>query len=155
MRRLMMSLGILAALAMGQASGFAKEILIGERNGGDLLTHVDQATYMMSTGNTYRVVGDQYSAAAMQVVFIESQYPARICASAWAKLHFHLAFDPVSQTSEKEPDWWFTMFIRPENLKRLGQLPEYGHGFKTVRAVDYLGLCKAKTVTCNVVRCGE
>lgn len=32
--------------------------------------------------------------------------------------------------------------IGAKNLKRLGRLPEYGKGFKTVRASDYLGLCK-------------
>lgn len=128
----------------------ASEVKIGLRNGGDLLTHINQATYMMSTGHSYRVVGDQYSAAAMQVLLIESQYPERVCAARNAKLHFHLAFDPITKINMKEPDWYFTAFIRPENLKRLGTLPEYGHGFKTVRASDYLGLCKTKTVNCNV-----
>lgn len=37
----------------------SSEINIGFRGGSDLLTHVNQATYMMQTGNHYRVVSDQ------------------------------------------------------------------------------------------------
>ena len=142
-------------LAQGFALAQSKEVQIGERYGGELGLHVNQATYMMSTGNHYRVVGDQYSAAAMQVVFIKSQFPDRICATRKAMLHFYLAMNSQTGESEHEPDWMFTAFIRPENLKRLGQLPEFGHGFKTVKASDYLGLCKTKTVNCNVIGCGE
>ena len=72
---------ILATILLGTAPAASGEAKIGERHGGDLLTHINQATYMMGTGKSYRVVGDQYSAAAMQVLFIESQYPDRVCAS--------------------------------------------------------------------------
>ena len=149
------SLAAFAWLAFTAADADGKVVKIGQRNGGEILLHISQATYMMSTGNSYRVVADQYSAAAMQVLFIESQYPDRICASPRAKLHFHLAFDPATKTNMKEPNWAFTAFIRPDNLKRLGPLPEYGHGFKTVRAIDYLGRCKTKTTACNVAGCGQ
>src|SRR5690348_16643517 len=145
-----LSITWLVAIALGTSAANAAEVKIGERHGGDLLTHINQATYMMSTGNGFRVVGDQYSAAAMQVLFIESQYPDRVCASPRVRLHFHLAFDPIAHKNDKEPDWVFTAFIRPENLKRLGSLPEFGHGFKTVRAIDFVGRCASKAIACNV-----
>ena len=119
-----------------------KEVNLKLRLGGDLLTHVNEATRMMESGKFYRVTGDQYSAAAMQVLFIESQFPDRICATRRAKLHFHLAYDPRTKQKMKKPDWVFVSFIRPENLKRLGDLPQFGKGWKTVKASDYLGLCK-------------
>jgi hypothetical protein len=49
--------------------------------------------------------------------------PYRICASRGAKLHFHLGMNPETGEVAKEPDWKFTAFIRPKNLKRLGELP--------------------------------
>lgn len=146
---------VIAAISLGIRCAASAEVKIGERYGGDLLTHVNQATYMMSTGKSYRVVGDQYSAAAMQVLFIESQYPDRVCATRNAKLHFHLGMDPQTGETMKEPNWVWTAFIRPENMKRLGKLPEFGKGYKTVRAIDYLGRCKSKTIACNVKGCGE
>jgi hypothetical protein len=97
---------------------------------------------MLQSGKSYRVTGDQYSAAAMQVLFIESQFPDRICATKRAKLHFHLGYYVKTKEKMKTPDWMFINFIRPENMKRLGDLPEFGKGFKTVKASDYLGLCK-------------
>lgn len=120
----------------------AKEVRLRRRLGGDLLTHVNEATRMMQSGKSFRVTGDQYSAAAMQVLFIESQFPDRICATKRAKLHFHLAYDTLHKEKMKAPDWVFVSFIRPENLKRLGDLPQFGKGWKTVKASDYLGLCK-------------
>jgi hypothetical protein len=69
--------GAVAYLTIGSTAvvvAGSKEVKIGERFGGDMLLHVNQATYIMQTGNHYRVVGDQYSAATMQVVFIESQF---------------------------------------------------------------------------------
>jgi hypothetical protein len=76
------------------------------------------------------------------VLFIESQFPDRICATKRAKLYFHLAYDTKHKEKMKAPDWVFVSFIRPENLKRLGDLPQFGKGWKTVKASDYLGLCK-------------
>jgi hypothetical protein len=119
-----------------------KEVKIKRRHGGDVLKHVNEATTMMGSGKNYRVTGDQYSAAAMQVLFIESQFPDRICATRRVKLHFHLGIYEKTNEKMKAPDWVFTRFIRPENMKRLGDLPEFGKGFKTVKASDYLGLCK-------------
>ena len=119
-----------------------KEVKLKLRLGGDMVAHVNEATRMMQSGKSYRVTGDQYSAAAMQVLFIESQFPDRICAMKRAKLHFHLAYFPMTKEKMKTPDWAFAAFIRPENLKRLGDLPQYGKGWKTVKASDFLGLCK-------------
>jgi hypothetical protein len=97
---------------------------------------------MLRSGKSYHVTADQYSAAAMQVVYLESQMPERICATRRARLHFHLSFDKLTKTAVKELDPALVAFIRPENLKRLGKLPQYGRGFKTVKASDYLGLCR-------------
>ncbi len=119
-----------------------KEVKIKRRLGGDLLSHVNEATRMMQSGKSFRVTGDQYSAAAMQVLFSESQFPDRICATKRAKLHFHLAYDAKNNEKMRTPDWVFVSFIRPENLTRLGDLPQFGKGWKTVKASDYLGLCK-------------
>jgi len=119
-----------------------KEVKIKRRFGGDVIKHVNEATSMIQSGKNYRVTGDQYSAAAMQVLFIESQFPDRICATKRAKLHFHLGYYTKTKEKMKTPDWTFVNFIRPENLKRLGDLPQFGKGFKTVKASDYLGLCK-------------
>lgn len=156
MRLSMMMLGIVLALLAGWPATLvaSKEVKIGHRDGGYLLIFISQAAQMLSTRKRYRVVGDQYSAAAMQVLFIERRYPQRICASPMAKLHFHLAFDPVTKSSMKKPTRWFTAFIGKANLKRLGTLPEFGKGFKTVRATDYLGHCRTKAVACNVMLCG-
>lgn len=123
------------ALAAGSAT-------IGFRPGGDVYTYITQALDMLRGGKSYRVVGDQFSAAALQVVYLENQMPGRICATPKAKLHFHLGFDKETGRPMKKPDVVWVTLIGPKNLKRLGKLPEYGTGFKTVRASDYLGLCK-------------
>jgi hypothetical protein len=141
--RKLVAAGVMTVLA-GQDLAIAatKEVKIKLRPGGDMLRHVNEATRMIQSGKSYRVTGDQYSAAAMQVLFIESQFPDRICATKRAKLHFHLAYDARTKEKMKTPDWAFVSFIRPENLKRLGDLPQFGKGWKTVKASDYLGLCK-------------
>jgi hypothetical protein len=132
------------ALLIGQDVALAatEEVQIKRRFGGDIVAHVNEATRMLQSGKSYRVTGDQYSAAAMQVLFIESQFPDRICATKRANLHFHLGYYVNTKEKMKTPDWMFIEFMRPENMKRLGDLPEFGKGFKTVKASDYLGLCK-------------
>lgn len=115
---------------------------IGFRPGGDVYTYITQALDMLRGGKSYRVIGDQFSAAALQVVYLENQMPGRICANPKAKLHFHLGFDKETGRPMKKPDVVWVTLIGPKNLKRLGKLPEYGTGFKTVKASDYLGLCK-------------
>jgi hypothetical protein len=112
------------------------------RRGGELIKHINEAARMIASGRSYRVIEDQYSAAAMQVLFVESQVPDRICAGRRAKLHFHLSMNLLTRKPDTKPDWAFVAFIRPENLKRLGKLPQYGKGFKTVQASDFLGLCE-------------
>lgn len=97
---------------------------------------------MLGSDKSYRVTGDQFSAAALQVVYLENQMPDRICATRKARLHFHLGFDKETGKPMKKPDVVWVTLIGAKNLKRLGRLPEYGKGFKTVRASDYLGLCK-------------
>lgn len=139
--RMTVALMVLAASQI-PALALSKEVKIKRRYGGDVVAHVNQATRMMQGDTTYRVVGDQYSAAAMQVLFIESQFPDRICATKRVRLHFHLALYTKTKEKMKEPDWLFINFIRPENMKRLGDLPQFGKGYKTVKAIDYLGLCK-------------
>ena len=141
--RARMALAVMALLA-GQhlALAASKDVPIKRRLGGDVVAHVNEATRMIQSGKSYRVTGDQYSAAAMQVLFIESQFPDRICATKRAKLHFHLGYYVKTKEKMKTPDWMFINFIRPENMKRLGDLPEFGKGWKTVKASDYLGLCK-------------
>ncbi|MGE0283254.1 MAG: hypothetical protein AB7P20_21905 [Rhizobiaceae bacterium] len=142
-RRPVLASVILAVIAAaGSSPASAKSATIGWRPGGDVYTHIAEALDMIRSGKTYRVTGDQYSAAAMQVVYLESQMPERICASPKAKLHFHLGFDRQTRRPIKALDPVWVAFIRPENLKRLGRLPEYGKGFKTVRASAYLGLCR-------------
>jgi hypothetical protein len=116
--------------------------ILRTRYGGEILTHVLEAQQMLNSGKRFRVRGDQYSAAAMQVLFIESQAPERICADRRAKLHFHLSYNLKTKTAEKEPDWSFVAFIGPDNLERLGKLPQFGKGWKTVKAVDFLGACR-------------
>jgi hypothetical protein len=139
----MVPIALMALMASQDASLAAtKEVKIKRRYGGDVLHHVNEATVMMASGKSYRVTGDQYSAAAMQVLFIDSQFPDRICAAKRAKLHFHLGIYQKTKERMKTPDWIFIKFIRPENMKRLGALPEFGKGFKTVKASDYIGLCK-------------
>jgi hypothetical protein len=138
---------ILTGLVLGVAANAADPALarssnIGWRPGGDVYTYIAQALDMFRSGRSYRVTGDQYSAAAMQVVYLESKMPARICASQEAKLHFHLGFDKDSRRPMAGLDPVWVAFIRPENLRRLGRLPAYGKGFKTVRASDYLGQCR-------------
>ena len=129
-------------LATGPQAARAGSANIGWRPGGDVFTYIVEAAEMLRSGKYYRVTADQYSAAAMQVVYLESQFPDHICATRKARLHFHLGFDKQTRTPMKEPDPVWVAFIRPENLRRLGKLPQYGKGFKTVRASDYLGLCK-------------
>lgn len=142
-RRLMGAMAVAVAFATGlPASALAVTSTIGWRPGGDVYTHIIQALDMIRSGRSYRVTADQYSAAAMQVVYLKSQIPGRICATRGAKLHFHRGFDRQTNRPIKQLDPVWVAFIRPENLKRLGPLPEYGKGFKTVRASDYLGLCR-------------
>jgi hypothetical protein len=143
-RKLLLAGSVLTAITMAGPpdTAFAKSYEIGWRPGGDVFTYIVEALDMLRSGRSYRVTGDQYSAAAMQVVYLESQMPGRICATPRARLHFHLGFDRQTKTAMKEPDPVWVAFIRPENLKRLGKLPQYGKGFKTVKASDYLGLCK-------------
>lgn len=120
----------------------ARAATIGFRPGGDVYTYIAQALDMLRGSNSYRVTGDQYSAAALQVVYLENHMPGRICATPRARLHFHLGFDRATGKPMKKPDVVWVAFVGPGTLKRLGKLPEYGHGFKTVKASDYLGLCK-------------
>jgi hypothetical protein len=134
---------ILHGLAAGGADpAFARSSNIGWRPGGDLYAYIAEALDMLRSGRSYRVTGDQYSAAAMQVVYLESHMPRRICAISSAKLHFHLGFDQDARRPMKTLDPVWVAFIGRENLRRLGKLPAYGKGFKTVKASDYLGLCK-------------
>ncbi|MBK1869191.1 hypothetical protein [Taklimakanibacter albus] len=133
----------LFALAVyGSSAQAAGSATIGFRPGGDVYTYIAQALDMLRGGKSYRVIGDQFSAAALQVIYLENQMPGRICASPKAKLHFHLGFDKETGRPMKKPDVVWVTLIGPKNLKRLGKLPEYGTGFKTVKASDYLGLCK-------------
>src|SRR5262245_53839742 len=104
--RILLPMGLVIAMK-GLAMAGPSETTLGWRPGGDLLKHVNQATKMIQSGKHYRVVGDQFSAAAMQVLFIESQFPERICASKRAKLHFHLAMDTTTKQKMKVPDWAF------------------------------------------------
>jgi hypothetical protein len=130
------------------------EVWIWSRTGGYLFLYIIQGKQMISTGNSYRVRGDQYSAAAIQVLFIEKRDPDRICASPLAKLHFHQPFNPITKTPVKNARRWLVAFIGRANLKRLGPLPEVGQTPKTVRATDYVGRCKTKAIACNVMYCG-
>ena len=133
----------LFALAVhGSSAQAAAPTTIGFRPGGDVYTYIDQAIGMLRGGKSYRVTGDQYSAAALQVIYLENQMPARICATVKAKLHFHLGFDKETGRPMKRPDVVWVALVGAKTLKRLGRLPEYGTGFKTVKASDYLGLCK-------------
>jgi hypothetical protein len=158
--RTIIALCAAVALLVGHGSpaqAGSKEVRIGDRPGGHLLVYYVQASHMMSSGDRYRVAGDQYSAAAMQVLFIERRHPRRVCASPMAKLHLHQAFDPVTKKTIRKRSRLFrlfTAFLGKGNLKRLGPLPEFGQGFKTVRASDYLGRCKTKAIACNVMWCG-
>jgi hypothetical protein len=120
----------------------AHTLNIGWRPGGDVYTYIAEALDMLRGGQSYRVTGDQYSAAAMQVVYLESQMPGRICANRNVTLNFHMGFDKETKKPLQTLDPVWVAFIRPENLKRLGRLPAYGKGFKSVKASDYLGQCK-------------
>jgi|GEM_PF-6671948 len=144
---------LLVTLIAGEGLAGTKSLMIGRRDGGQLLAHIHEALAMMRSGYKYRIVGDQYSAAAMQVLYIESRDPGRICATPKARLHFHLGRNPQIGNMKKL-GLLSTAFIRPRNLKRLGKLPEYGKGFKTVKASAYVGLCRSKTISCNVAWCG-
>ena len=135
-------IALVAVQSNGPPPANAKSLDIGWRPGGDVYTYIVEAMDMLRSGQSYRVTGDQYSAAAMQVVYLESQMPGRICARRNARLNFHMGFDKTTKKPLRELDPVWVAFIRPENLRRLGRLPAYGKGFKTVRASDYLGLCK-------------
>jgi hypothetical protein len=63
-------------------------------------------------------------------------------AEALDMLHFHIGFDKETKKPLQTLDPVWVAFIRPKNLKRLGKLPAYGKGFKSVKASDYLGQCK-------------
>jgi hypothetical protein len=144
----------LIAAPCDPASARPREVLIGERGGGYLFLYVAQAKEMIATGNTYRVREDQYSAAAIQVLYVERRHPERICASPFAKLHFHQPFNPVTRTPLKDWKRWLLAFIGRANVKRLGPLPVVGETDKTVRAIDFVGRCKTKAIDCNVMWCG-
>lgn len=136
------SAALFAMAVYGPSAQAAGSATIGFRPGGDVYTYITQALDMLRGGKSYRVVGDQFSAAALQVIYLENQMPGRICATPKAKLHLHLGFDKETGRPMKKPDVVWVTLIGPKNLKRLGKLPEYGTGFKTVKASDYLGLCK-------------
>lgn len=139
--RLVASAVLIAVAAHGPPAHAAGSATIGWRPGGDVYTYIAQALDMLRSGKNYRVTSDQYSAAALQVVYLKNQMPDRICATRSARLHFHLGFDKATHKPMNEPDVVWVALVGPDNLKRLGKLPEYGHGFKTVKASDYLGLC--------------
>jgi hypothetical protein len=147
----------LTVLFAGQdvACAASKTVMIGRRDGGQLLRHIHQAVAMTRSGYSYRIVGDQYSAAAMQVLYLESRVPARICATQKARLHLHLGKDHRTGKSMRRLGWISIKFIGRRNIRRLGRLPDYGKGYKTVKASDFVGLCRGKTISCNVAWCGE
>jgi len=140
--RLLLAGALLALTTLPCGPAYAARVDIGFRPGGDVYTHIAQALDMLRSGRSYRVTGDQYSAAAIQVVYLKSKMPGRICATRGATLNFHLGFDKDTGSSMQKPDIVWVKLMGPETLRRLGPLPEYGKGFKTVRASDYLGLCK-------------
>jgi hypothetical protein len=157
MCRFLVVLSTLAALIAAQCDSVSarpREILLSQRGGGYLFIYAIAGKQMISSGNSYRVRGDQYSAAAIQALLIERQKPGRMCASPFPKLHFHKPFNPITKTTMKDWRKWLIAFIGKANLERLGPLPDSGKGFKTVRATDYLGRCKTKVVACNVMWCG-
>lgn len=151
--RLIVIASLLMGLIAGEGLAGTKSLIIGRRDGGQLLAYIHEAMAMMRSGYRYRIIGDQYSAAAMQVLYIEGRDPRRICATAKVKLHFHLGRSP-QVGNMKKLGVLSTAFIGPRNLKRLGKLPKYGSGFKTVKASAYVGLCRSKTISCNVAWCG-
>jgi len=157
MCRLVVVLSMLVALVAAQydsALARPREVLLEQRSGGYLFIYIVAGKQMISSGNSYRVRGDQYSAAAIQVLFIERRDPRRMCASPFAKLHFHKPFNPITKMTMKNWRRWLIAFIGKANLKRLGPLPDSGKGFKTVRATDYVKRCKTKAIACNVMWCG-
>ena len=77
-----------------------------------------------------------------QVVYLKGKMPGRICAARGATLNFHLGYDKDTGSSMQKPDIVWVKLMGLRTLRRLGLLPEYGKGFKTVKASDYLGLCK-------------
>jgi hypothetical protein len=157
MYRLVIVLSTLAALIAAQCdpvSARPREVLLAQRSGGYLFIYIIAGKQMISSGNSYRVREDQYSAAAIQVLYIERQKPGRICASPLAKLHLHKPFNPITKTTMANWRKWLIAFIGKANLRRIGPLPEVGKGFRTVRATDYLGRCKTKAIACNVAWCG-
>ena len=151
---LLCALAALIAVPCDLASARPREILIGERAGGYLFLYIVQAKQMIATGNSYRVRGDQYSAAAIQVLYVEKRHPERICASPFAKLHLHQPFNAITKTPLKDWKRWLQAFIGRANMKRLGPLPVAGQTDKTVRATDFVGSCRTKVIACNVMYCG-
>lgn len=139
---MLLAAALLAVAATSPRAAEAATVKIGWRPGGDLYTYIAEAFDMLNSGKTYRVTDDQYSAAAMQVVYLENHMPGRICATRNARLNFHLGYDKETGSNMKKLDPVWIAFIGRNNLRRLGKLPEYRKGFKTVRASDYLGLCK-------------
>jgi hypothetical protein len=131
-----------------------REVWLTERSGGYFFVYMILGKRMIESGKSYRVREDQYSAAAIQVLYVKRWAPDRICASPIAQLHFHQPFDPATKTTIKGARKWLVEFIGRANLKRLGPLPNVDEGDKTVRATDYLGQCKTKAVACNVTYCG-
>lgn len=115
---------------------------LDRRPGGLLLAHWYEAMFLLASGDYIEVLNDQYSAAAMQVLYIKSKAPDRICSFPGVNLHFHLPYNALTKEAIEEPNWLFKAFIQPKNLERLGTLPQFGMGWKTVKAVDFLGQCK-------------
>jgi hypothetical protein len=148
------TLAALIAVQCDPASARPREVWLEQRSGGYLFIYIIAGKQMIASGNRYRVRGDQYSAAAIQALFIEKRHPGRICAAPFPKLHFHKPFNPLTKATMKDWRKWLVAYIGEANLRRLGPLPEMANGYKTVRATDYLGRCKTKAIACNVTWCG-
>jgi hypothetical protein len=144
----------LIATQGGPALARPREVWLENRSGGYFFVYMILGKRMIESGTSYRVREDQFSAAAIQVLYVKRWAPDRICASPIAKLHFHQPFDPTTRRTMKDSRKWLVAFIGKAYLRRLGPLPELGKGFKSVRATDYLGQCKTKAVACNVTYCG-
>jgi hypothetical protein len=65
MRRPMLTVVGIFILVMGQGYALAdtKTVMIGRRDGGQLLAHIHEGIEMIRKGYSYRIIGDQYSAA--------------------------------------------------------------------------------------------
>ena len=50
----------------------------------------------------------------------------------------------------KTPDWVFVSFIRPENMERLGDLSQFGKGFKTVKGERLSGPVQIASPRCSL-----